>query len=136
MTLLEKIKLDYPNVKFISSDFFSYSFSNQSINLNLNDINLPTLLLHELAHYCLKHKMFKYDIELLDMERKAWEYASNTLAPKYKVAINTECKEESIESYRNWIYERSKCPNCQSTGFQNKDASYTCIDCNTTWNKK
>ena len=39
-------------------------------------------LLHEVAHSSLNHAEYARDIELLQMERDAWEFTSSVLAKK------------------------------------------------------
>ncbi len=135
-SFLQQIKKDYPDINFIQKDYFKFSYPNKEIFYDLADDNFKLYLLHEVAHAELRHEMYKYDLELLNMERQAWELVKNKLAKKYKVSINQELIEQTLDSYRNWLYERSSCPRCGSVSYQDKKTFYHCLDCNHKWQNK
>jgi ribosomal protein L37AE/L43A len=93
----------------------------------------PALLLHEVAHAILHHTDYTRDIDLLKMERDAWELASAALSEKYGVDITSELKEDMLDTYRNWLHKRSICPECQATGVQTASSLYNCLACKTSW---
>jgi hypothetical protein len=90
-------------------------------------------LLHELGHALLDHKDFIQDIELLHIERDAWEKARQ-LAPQYKVKIDDDLIETALDGYRDWLHARSLCPRCHQTGLQDSQTlDYYCVNCNARW---
>jgi hypothetical protein len=90
-------------------------------------------LLHEVAHAVLGHKEFKRDIDLVKIEREAWDYVGSTLAPKYGLTTDEDTVEDAIDTYREWLHARSTCPECRQTGIQTDSAKYHCLNCNHDW---
>jgi hypothetical protein cdiviTM7_01560 len=92
-------------------------------------------LLHEIAHAKLGHRNYQYDIQLIEMERAAWEYAVDTLAPKYDLTLSMDDDniQDSLDSYRDWLHKRSLCPHCSAVGLQTTSSSYKCINCHSEW---
>jgi hypothetical protein len=90
-------------------------------------------LLHEIAHAKLGHSYFRYDVELVRLEVEAWHYAKN-LAKGFGMRISNKTCNTHLETYRNWLYLRSRCPTCQSAGLQGSELLYACLRCRTTWN--
>lgn len=85
-------------------------------------------LLHELGHARCEHKFFATDPERLKMEREAWEEAKN-LCKKYQVEYDEQVVEGMLDSYRDWLHQRSKCPDCGLTRYQTRDGKYHCPRC-------
>ena len=131
--LVSVLANDYPQFQFKEAQDFSYQSSSRTISYNPLTNSAETLLLHELAHALLNHIDYHFDIELLKMETDAWHYAKTVLAPKYKLKLDLGLVDETLETYRNWIFERSSCPKCGSVGHQKKDNTYTCLECGTVW---
>lgn len=90
-------------------------------------------LLHELAHAQLAHAHYRFDVELLRQESSAWQLAALTLGPRYDVVIADEYVQECLDTYRDWLYSRSACPNCAQTGLQSRPNAYTCVNCSQVW---
>jgi hypothetical protein len=127
--LVTQLVHDFPELKFEKSDTAHWSPTEQIIYYSDNSADL----LHELGHALLDHKNFVQDIELLHIERDAWEKARE-LAPKYGVKINDDAIENALDSYRDWLHARSLCPNCRQTGLQNRETlDYYCVNCNARW---
>lgn len=132
-TILEicKIKEDYPQFNFkFGKDFFWSSVDNTIFFTN--DTEQSPLLLHELSHALLGHNNFCYDIELIAMERQAWDHAKY-LAINYGLDITDQFIQTHLETYREWIHLRSTCPNCKATGVQDDKLSYKCLACKWSW---
>lgn len=89
-------------------------------------------ILHEIAHSLLAHKNYLLDIELLNMEVAAWARARK-LAKDFSVSIDEVHINDCLDSYRLWLYKRSRCPNCQNTGFQQDGNTYRCFICFASW---
>jgi hypothetical protein len=66
------------------------------------------------------------------MERAAWEKAGE-LAPTYEVTIQPDLVEQQLDTYRDWLHDRSVCPNCEANGVQTDVNHYRCLTCDDTW---
>jgi hypothetical protein len=130
-SIVARLKRDFPHITFIKGDVFRWSPTECAVYYeNSHD---TTSLLHEVAHAALKHTSYAYDIELLKMERQAWEFALSSLSKKYSVSIDREYVESMMDSYRDWLHDRSLCPSCQATGVQTRNNEYSCLACQSTW---
>lgn len=85
-------------------------------------------VLHEIGHGVLEHKNYRTDPERLKMERAAWEGARK-LCPRYNIIYDEELVEEKMDSYRDWLHQRSLCKVCGLTRYQTKDGKYHCPNC-------
>ena len=129
--LLSKIEKSFPKIRFKKDAVFSWSPSDHTVHYidNNDDISL----LHEVAHAALGHKAYTRDIELLTIEREAWDYAVSTLSEQFDVSIDVAQVDTMIDTYREWLHARSLCPTCQATGIQADKTHYCCLACTTTW---
>ena len=133
ISITTKLRTDFPQFLFVDSDIYSWSPQTNTVFLNVNSTDHEELL-HEVAHGLLGHQTFKRDIELLAMERDAWNYAQNNLALKYlSRRIDDSIIQESLDSYRDWLHARSMCPSCRASGLQIAKNTYRCLACTTTW---
>lgn len=134
-SLVEDVRKDFPDINFVVGDDFIWSAASNTITYQ--PLKKPTdisAFLHELAHAKLKHINFGSDIELLSKEAEAWQYAQTYLAPRYNFAIVSDYIEDQLDSYRDWLHNRSLCPNCGQTGIQNATlAQYNCLNCDQKW---
>ena len=128
--LINKISQDYSDIKFIESDDFSWKPTEKIVYYD--PAGDESLFLHELGHVELHHATYRRDIELLAIERDAWEQAKR-LSKRYGITIEDESVESHLDSYRDWLHARSTCPNCQANGIQTDDKTYTCLECETSW---
>ncbi len=62
------------------------------------------------------------------MEVDAWE-KGRELASKYGVEFNEEVMQEELDSYRDWLHKKSRCPKCGLTRFQDTNGIYHCPRC-------
>lgn len=62
------------------------------------------------------------------MEREAWEKARE-LCERYGVEYDEEVVEAELDSYREWLHKRSRCPKCGLTRYQGGDGKYRCPEC-------
>lgn len=130
LSLLETLKWDLPHISFSRSDTFRWSPDDTTVYYaNTSD---ATPLLHEVAHATLGHTRYHYDIELLKMEREAWDQAIK-LAREYTIEIDGEYIESTLDTYRDWLHNRSLCPTCEATGIQIGTSRYSCLACNEIW---
>lgn len=131
-SLRNRLASDHPSITFIDGIDYRWDPSHTTISVNPEE-NDPAALLHELAHAVLEHTAYRRDINLLAMERDAWSYAVQTLAPQYGVTIDDDTVQEHLDTYRDWLHARSRCPRCTATGIQSSHHSYTCLACRATW---
>lgn len=130
-SLINRLSQAYPQFSFEESSSYSWSPSKNTIFYVKNGNDEETLV-HELAHGLLGHTNYDYDIELIPMERAAWDKAKD-LAEQFGVKISDEIIEDNLDSYRDWMHARSTCPACEATGLQVKKQMYKCPACTKTW---
>lgn len=132
MKLVNLLKKDFPQVSFIVSEQPHWSPKDCTIFYNPKKLHAEWSLLHEVGHMLSNHKNYDSDIDLIKMEVEAWEKAKE-LAKKYSMRINKEHIEDCLDSYRDWLYKRSLCPECKFTGLEEKHGNYSCINCKAKW---
>lgn len=130
--LIPKLAADYPAITFTVGDDYAWLPDTGTIAYKEQPDSAPYIL-HELAHAVLGHADYRRDIELLQLERHAWDYAGDTLAPHYGVRIDDEQREQALDSYRDWLHARSTCPACGATGLQTAASTYQCPACQQQW---
>lgn len=130
-SLIKVIPRDYPDINLQAADSFSW-IPTQSI-LRYDPCGSAEYLLHELAHAVLGHTSYHRDIDLLRIERDAWEYAELSLSSQYNTPISHDTIQGAMDSYREWLHARSICPACQATGLQVADLLYSCPACLQQW---
>jgi len=131
-SLTSKLQIDYPQFLFKKANRFLWSPSDQTIYYTEDKDDYSVFLLHELAHGLLDHADYDQDIELVVMERKAWDKVVS-LAKKYDVKIKKDIIQSTLDTYRDWLHARSTCPNCKTTGIQVSKKNYICPACNCKW---
>ncbi|HYG84228.1 MAG TPA: hypothetical protein VD907_05065 [Verrucomicrobiae bacterium] len=132
--LIKRLRQDYPGVTFTESDVFKWRPDERTVYF-IPQSSSPNLayLLHETAHAILNHQEYILDIDLIKMERAAWHYAQTTLSSRYGLSIVESLVNESLDSYRDWLHQRSLCPSCSTNGLQNINGTYSCHLCAITW---
>ena len=125
--LIEKLRLDFPEFRFKTGKKFAFRFP-KTITIGPEESGAKLLVLHELGHAVLGHKEFKTDVERLKMEVEAWEKARE-LAGVYQIDFNEEMMQDELDSYRDWLHKKSRCPKCELTRFQDADGTYHCPRC-------
>lgn len=86
------------------------------------------LLLHELGHATLGHRNFRTNVERLKMEVAAWEKARE-FASLYGVEFDDALMEAELDSYRDWVHQKSRCPKCGLTCYETPGGGYHCPRC-------
>lgn len=89
-------------------------------------------LLHEAGHARLGHSQYKTDIELLQLEVAAWHEAEQ-IASLLDQKIDAEHIQDCLDTYRDWLHQRSTCPRCGIVSFQETSRSYSCFNCHKNW---
>lgn len=134
-SIVSQITTDNQGIQFRSGEF-KWSPTKKTIyHPEIENLHDLFQLLHELSHAKLGHKEYKSDATLIDMERDAWQYAVDTLAPKYQLQLtmDDDIVQDSLDSYRDWLNSRSTCPHCGAVGLQSGKQSYRCLVCHGSW---
>jgi hypothetical protein len=136
---MQRVQLDivdqFPGYAFTAGDGFMWSPRQRVITYDPERLctNAGRLaLLHEIGHARLRHRLYRYDLELLQMEIEAWEVAA-ALAPGFNVLIDQPHIDRAIASYDHWLTKRATCPDCSSFGIQRGRDQYGCFTCGTVW---
>lgn len=129
--LLARLRKDFPHISFSEAEQFRWSPSTQTVFYTSTDNELATLL-HETAHATLQHTGYSHDIDLIHLEREAWNKTVE-LGKHFGVEIDEEAVEEALDTYRDWLHARSLCPKCQQNGVQSSENTYTCVICGQEW---
>jgi hypothetical protein len=133
--LLRSLKKAHPGLSFEPAASFYWSPKQRIVYYRDATEESPQAawsLLHELGHALLDHQDFQTDFELLQIEVAAWEKA-NGLAETYGYQIDPDHIQDCLDTYRDWLYQRSSCPTCTSCSLQTAPRTYTCHNCNTVW---
>jgi len=125
--LLDILKINYPNFTFKEGSRFAFR-PPKTIIFGPDEPFWDLLLLHELGHALSGHQTYDLDINRVKMEMEAWEKAKE-LSLKYGVNFDEELSQEELDSYRNWLHQKSRCPKCGLTRFQTPDSLYHCPRC-------
>lgn len=125
--LIIKIKADYPSFTFKTGRKFAFRYP-KTITIGPTEPSEKLLLLHELSHALLGHKSYSRDIDRVKMESEAWEKAKE-LANHYGVEIDENLIQDELDTYREWLHQKSRCPKCGLTRFQTPDSKYHCPRC-------
>jgi predicted RNA-binding Zn-ribbon protein involved in translation (DUF1610 family) len=131
---VDQVAKDYPQFKFVPGGQEHWSPRTNTITYNESE-KLDELrygLLHELAHALLGHSTYQSDFELLKLESQAWDLAAK-IGKKYKVKFDEDHIQDCLDTYRDWLHRRSKCPTCGVHVMQKDATSYLCFNCGTSW---
>lgn len=131
-SLLAKVAADHPKLQFTPGDAYKWDPRTNTVHIGPPPLDSAALL-HELAHALLGHDTYNKDINLIEMERDAWDYATTTLGAHYSVTISDDHVQDSLDSYRDWLHARSTCPQCAATGIQTQQSNYHCLACRASW---
>ena len=127
LEFLDRLKRDYPSLRFRRGAKFAFR-PPKTVVVGPDEANWQLLALHEVSHAVLRHRDFRLDVERLKMEVAAWEKARE-LAAQYGVAIDEEAIQTELDTYRDWLHQKSRCPKCGLTRYQTTDAQYHCPKC-------
>lgn len=125
--LVKKLRVDYPDLRFVDGKKFAFR-PPRTVVVGPSEPNDSLLLLHEVGHAISSHKDFRLDVERLKMEREAWEKARE-LSAIYGLDYDEEVAEQELDTYRDWLDKKSRCPKCRLTRFQTPDGQYHCPKC-------
>lgn len=125
--LIDKLRADYPNLVFKTGKKFAFRYP-RTISIGPSEPFDEMLLLHEVSHALLGHQSYAQDLERVKMENAAWEKAKD-LASRYEVDVDEDLIQDELDTYRNWLHQKSRCPRCGLTRFQTPDSKYHCPRC-------
>lgn len=132
--LISRIIDDYPQFIFKAGSQEHWSPRTKTItyDANADKHELKYGLLHELAHALLGHNNYRSDFELLKLEGQAWEMAAK-IGKKYKIRLDNNHIQDCLDTYRDWLHRRSKCPTCGMHVLQKDVRTYQCFNCGDSW---
>lgn len=133
--LLARLRKDFPELSFKGGEIFSWSPKDQTVMYALEIREEPSpiwSLLHEVGHALLEHQTYASDFELVKLEAAAWDKATK-LADDYGHTIDVDHIQDCLDTYRDWLHQRSTCPTCHTTSLQRSMTIYCCYNCNTEW---
>ncbi len=134
-SLAKQIIGDFKHLTFEDDEAFVWSPTSQSVHFDSTALQEPSgiwSLLHEIGHAELRHSQYRDDFHLLIMEVQAWAKAKE-LAKLYEIDIDEAHIEHCVDSYRDWLHKRSKCPDCRSNAFALSNVAYLCHNCGCEW---
>ncbi len=132
-SLIKKLAAKFPYLTFSEGAYAHWTPTERVVYYNSNEPHAEWVILHETAHGILDHHTYSRDIELIKLERQAWDYAAETLAPLFGIPIDNEFIEAQLDTYRDWLHIKSTCPSCQSNGIEQTKQQYLCPHCGQTW---
>ncbi len=133
MSLVAKLRRDFPQFRFQNASVSRWSSQEKTIYyVKTASPRNQAILLHELGHALCNHTGYEQDIELLTLEREAWQTA-RSLAATYGVPVDDDVIENHLDTYREWLHARSRCPHCHSAGVQRTSLEYYCVLCEKAW---
>lgn len=125
--LLDRLVRDFPEIQFRNGKKFLFR-PPKTIVLGAEEPYDSLLLMHELGHALSRHKTFDVLATRLKMEREAWEKARE-LCKIYGIEYNEDIVERELDTYREWLDQKSRCPKCGLTRFQTPDGEFHCPRC-------
>jgi hypothetical protein len=131
--LINTLRSQYPNVQFVVGDVTKWCPADKIVTYKSQATEKDSWsILHELGHALLGHQSFESDLDLLGKEIAAWDKADE-IAASLKLHINSTHRENCLDTYRDWLHQRSACPTCANQGLQTNFNTYTCLNCSGAW---
>ena len=125
--LVEAAKQDFPELRFVQGRKFAFR-PPRTVVIGEVETNDSLLFLHELGHVVSGHQSFSTGVKRLKMEAEAWAKARE-LAERYEVEWDEEVAQEELDSYREWLHRKARCPKCGLTRYQTPDGVFHCPQC-------
>lgn len=124
----QRLQADFPDLRFTFGRKFAFRPPKTIVMEPENGRFWRLLLFHEVGHAVLGHRDFGTDVERLKMEVAAWEKARE-LAEIYAVEFDEGMMEAELDTYRDWLHRKSRCPKCGLTRYQASGGEYHCPRC-------
>ena len=135
MDITESLQAKFPHFSYRPGKSFSWSPETKEIFYDDNkpDVSRAWSLLHETGHALLEHNYYDADLELIKLEIAAWEKAKE-IAADMGITIDEDHIQDCLDTYRDWLYERSVCPRCNNKSLQQENIEhYQCFNCHMLW---
>lgn len=135
MVKIDSLKSLLPSVNFQTAKAFYWSPATSTVHYiedELQTENGVWAFLHELAHAQLYHRNYESDLELLMLEVAAWQTAVR-LGQAVNITIDPNHIEDCLDTYRDWLHQRSTCPACGIVSLQETPTLYKCFNCLSQW---
>ena len=132
--LIKELQNLTPGVSYQAGEAYFWSPKHQVVTYRVNEDRPEAewALLHEAAHAALKHHDYHSDLELLLLEVAAWAKAKE-LAAELGITIDEEHVQDCLDTYRDWLHQRSTCPRCSVVCLQISVSEYACHNCHARW---
>lgn len=127
--------LEDTTLSLVEDSSFYWSPKDSTVHYDPTKLHSPKgvwSLLHECGHARLGHSAYGTDFELVKLEALAWEEAKQ-LGKKLQIDIAEEHVQDCLDTYRDWLHQRSTCPTCGTIGLQADRYNYSCHNCNGQW---
>ena len=132
-SLVKRLQHQHPYLRFVEGRRASWSAEKQSITYTpTTEASAAWALLHEVGHALLGHGSYESDMDLVSKEVAAWVRARE-LAAEHVISINEEHVQACLDTYRDWVHQRSICPTCRSHALQPSRSLYRCLNCGNAW---
>lgn len=125
--LIERVQRDYPELRVTRGRKFAFR-PPRTVVIGPEEEYDSLLFLHEVGHALIEKRDYRVDVERVKIEAEAWE-KGRELASEYGVEWDEDFIQGELDSYRDWLHRRSKCPDCGLTRFQTPDRVYHCPRC-------
>lgn len=133
LKIVNQLRAELPNITFEIGTSLHWSPEHQKITYreDPSDENIWGLI-HEAGHARLGHNQYSSDMELLQLEVAAWSEAEK-IASRLQLTIDPEHIQDCLDTYRDWLHQRSTCPRCGIVSFQETARAYHCYNCHKAW---
>ncbi len=133
--LVAELRQRYPNIGFETDETFMWSPADNTIFYDPKRINTDRghwSLLHELGHALARHSDYQTDLGLIKLEMQAWHFAKQ-VGSSLSIDIDEDHIQDCLDSYRDWLHRRSRCPECSQVNPQAESRRYQCFNCRAKW---
>jgi hypothetical protein len=133
--VIKNMESRFPKLRFVPGKHFCWSPESGEIIYKKLARGQTAIwsILHETGHALLNHTTYEMDFELLHLEMAAWEKA-RLLASDLIITIDEDHIQDCLDTYRDWLFKRSICPNCTAKCLQQRDiVHYRCFNCHKIW---
>lgn len=128
---ITQLASDYPNFRFRIGKKFAFCPPN-TIFFGPPQPNYALQTLHELAHGLCGHKDWSNSVSRIKIEREAWERARGLFKTYQKLSPDPwdeDFVENSLDTYRDWLHQKTLCKTCGLTRFQDDSGAFHCPHC-------
>ena len=126
--IITRLEADLPDLRFVFGRKFAFRAPRTIVVPDDFKESDSLLVLHEVGHALTGRFNFQTEAERLRIEVLAWGEARK-LAEKYGVFVDEDLIQGELDTYRNWLHQKSRCPNCGLTRFQTPDGAFHCPRC-------